>query len=108
MIKATIDAFHTPNLPHEINHYRNDHKYRTDVHCESGLEKSSVLPVLDRFLSLETDFVLNRKQKNRSIKVRFFPSNSQQQSIIHTCQGNLQLTSHLIILFNPFVYTCIT
>ena len=28
--------------------------------------------------------------------------------IIHTCQGNLQLTSHLIILFNPFVYTCIT
>ena len=42
-----------------------------------GLEKSSVLPVLDRFLSLKTDFVLNRKQKNRSIKVRFFPSNSQ-------------------------------
>ena len=38
----------------------------------SGLEKSSVLPVLDRFLSLKTDFVLNRKQKNRSIKVRFF------------------------------------
>ena len=24
-------------------------------------------------LSLKTDFVLNRKQKNRSIKVRFFP-----------------------------------
>ena len=43
----------------------------------TGLEKSSVLPVLDRFLSLKTDFVLNRKQKNRSIKVRFFPSNSQ-------------------------------
>ena len=42
-----------------------------------GLEKSSVLPVLDRFLSLKTDFVLNRKQKNRSIKVRFFSSNSQ-------------------------------
>ena len=39
---------------------------------KSGLEKSSVLPVLDRFLSLKTDFVLNRKQKNRSIKVRFF------------------------------------
>ena len=37
-----------------------------------GLEKSSVLPVLDRFLSLKTDFVLNRKQKNRSIKVHFF------------------------------------
>ena len=37
-----------------------------------GLEKLSVLPVLDRFLSLKTDFVLNRKQKNRSIKVRFF------------------------------------
>ena len=42
----------------------------------SGLEKSSVLPVLDRFLSLKTDFVRNMKQKNRSIKVRFFPSNS--------------------------------
>ena len=42
-----------------------------------GLEKSSVLPVLGRFLSLKTDFVLNRKQKNRSIKVRFFPSYSQ-------------------------------
>ena len=39
---------------------------------EAGLEKSSVLPVLDRFLSLKTDFVLNRKQKNRSIKVRVF------------------------------------
>ena len=45
--------------------------------CQAGLEKSSVLPVLDRFLSLKTDFVLNRKQKNRSIKVRFFSSNSQ-------------------------------
>ena len=39
----------------------------------TGLEKSSVLPVLDRFLSLKTDFVLNRKQKNRSIKFHFFP-----------------------------------
>ena len=38
----------------------------------AGLEKSSVLPVHDRFLSLKTDFVLNRKQKNRSIKIRFF------------------------------------
>ena len=42
----------------------------------SGLEKSSVLPVLNRFLSLNTNFDLNRKRKNRSIKVRFFPSNS--------------------------------
>ena len=47
------------------------------MYCRAGLEKSSVLPVLDRFLNLKTDFVLNRKQKNRSIKVRFFPSNSQ-------------------------------
>ena len=39
---------------------------------DAGLEKSSVLPVLDRFLSLKTNFVLNRKQKNRSIKVCFF------------------------------------
>ena len=42
------------------------------LYLHTGLEKSSVLPVLDRFLSLKTDFVLNRKQKNRSIKVRFF------------------------------------
>ena len=48
-----------------------------NVSVIAGLEKSSVLPVLDRFLSLKTDFVLNRKQKKRSIKVRFFPSNSQ-------------------------------
>ena len=39
-----------------------------------GLEKSSVLPVLDRFLNHKTDFVLNRTQKNRSIKIWvFFP-----------------------------------
>ena len=38
----------------------------------AGLEKSSVLPVLDRFLSLKTDFVLSRKQINRSIKIRGF------------------------------------
>ena len=47
------------------------------VAFKPGLEKLSVLPVLDRFLSLKTDFVLNRLQKNRSIKVRFFSSNSQ-------------------------------
>ena len=60
------------------------HAWKTKVQplgfqCRSaaGLKKSSVLPVVDLFLSLKTDFVLNRKQKNRSIKVRFFPSNSQ-------------------------------
>ena len=53
------------------------HRGNSNEYTQSGLEKSSVLPVLDRFLSLKTDFVLNKKQKNRSIKVRFFPSNSQ-------------------------------
>ena len=33
-----------------------------------GQEKSSVLPVLDRFLKLKTDLFLDRKLKNRSIK----------------------------------------
>ena len=52
MIKATIDAFHTPNLPHEINHYRNDHKYRTDVHCELFRQAENVrfnLPQLEKY-----------------------------------------------------------
>ena len=47
--------------------------FRCNFMSTAGLEKSSVLPVLDRFLSPKTDFVLNRKQKNRSIKVFFFP-----------------------------------
>ena len=34
-----------------------------------GLEKSSVLPVLDRFLKLKTDLFLDKKLKNRSIKL---------------------------------------
>ena len=34
-----------------------------------GLEKSSVLPVLDRFLKLKTDLFLNKKLKSRSIKL---------------------------------------
>ena len=51
MIKATLDAFRTPNLPHEINHYRNDHKYRTDVHCELFRQAENVqfkLPQLEK------------------------------------------------------------
>ena len=35
----------------------------------SGLEKSSVLSVLDRFLKLKTDLFLDKKLKNRSIKL---------------------------------------
>ena len=35
----------------------------------TGLEKSSVLPVLDRFLKLKTDLFLDKKLKNRSIKL---------------------------------------
>ena len=34
-----------------------------------GLEKSSVLPVLDRFLKLKTDLFLDKELKNRSIKL---------------------------------------
>ena len=34
-----------------------------------GLEKSSVLPVLDRFLKLKTDVFLDKKLQNRSIKL---------------------------------------
>ena len=35
----------------------------------TGLEKSSVLPVLDRFLKLKTDLFLNKELINRSIKL---------------------------------------
>ena len=48
MIKGTLDAFHTP---YEINHYRNDHKYRTDVHCELFRQAENVrfkLPRLEK------------------------------------------------------------
>ena len=49
------------------------YKYYEVTHNEAisqaGLEKSSVLPVLDRFLQLKTDFFLDKKLKNRSIKL---------------------------------------
>ena len=35
-----------------------------DVYRGPGLEKSSVLPVLDRFLKLKTDLFLNKKLKS--------------------------------------------
>ena len=38
-------------------------------HMTSGLEKSSVLPVLDRFLKLKNDLFLNKNLKNGSIKL---------------------------------------
>ena len=38
------------------------------VKSDAGLEKSLVLPVLDRFLKLKTDLFLDKKLKNRSIK----------------------------------------
>ena len=50
----------------------NFHKCIVHFSSSSGLEKSSVLQVLDRFLNHKTDFVLNRTQKNRSIKIRVF------------------------------------
>ena len=69
---------------------------------QSGLEKSSVLPVLDRFFSLKTDFVLNRKQKNRSIKIRFFPSNSKDSLY------NSYLSRQFTVNFTPFnTLTCL-
>ena len=68
----------------------------------AGLEKLSVLPVLDRFLSLKTDFVLNRKQENLSIKIRFFPSNSKDS--LYNSYLSRQFTVKAD-LFNPFVHT---
>ena len=56
------NVFHDYNFEFKLN---NSSLEIVDVHKHlgvSGLEKSSVLPVLDRFLSLKTDFVLNRKQ----------------------------------------------
>ena len=46
--------------------------YQVTSECnwEPGLEKSLVLPVLDRFLKLKTNLFLDRKLKNRSIKLR--------------------------------------
>ena len=43
-----------------------------EIALVAGLEKSPVLPALDRFLSLKTDFVLNRKQKKSVHKSSFF------------------------------------
>ena len=58
----------------------------------SGLEKLSVLPVLDRFLNLKTDLFLDKKLKNRSIKIYFSRFCNTQTDIV-TCQN----CSHLII-----------
>ena len=70
--------------------------------CTPGLEKSLVLPVLDRFLSLKTDFVLNRKQKNWSLKIRFFPSNSKDSLY------NSYLSRQFTVNFTPFnTLTCL-
>ena len=58
MIKETLDSFHTPNLRHEINHYRNDHKYRTDVHCELFRQAENVrfkLPQLEKNMTYFKD-----------------------------------------------------
>ena len=68
-----------------------------------GLEKSSVLPVLDRFLKLKTDLFLDKKLKNRSIKrfwtdfwnwkPMYFSRFCNTQTDMVTCQN----CSHLII-----------
>ena len=59
MIKAT-----TTLLPHEINHYRNDHKYRTDVHCELFRQAENVrfkLPQLEKYDVLQRKKRLGKK-----------------------------------------------
>ena len=69
MIKETLDAFHTPNLRHEINHYRNDHKYRTDVHCELFRQAENVrfkLPQLEKKYD-----VLQRLEKKNVLEDNF-------------------------------------
>ena len=58
----------------------------------AGLEKSSVLPVLDRFLKLKTDLFLDKKLKNRSIKLYFSRFCNTQTDIV-----TYQNCSHLII-----------
>ena len=63
---------------------------------KAGLEKSSVLPVLDRFLSLTTDFVLNRKQKKSVHKSSFF---SVQFSIT---VYNSYLSMQFTVNFTPY------
>ena len=45
------------------------HKMLNEILLPAGLEKSSVLPVLDRFLKLKTDLFLDMKLKNRSINL---------------------------------------
>ena len=67
----------------------------------AGLEKSSVLPVLDRFLSLKTDFVLNKKQKNRSIKIVFFFLFCFFRPILKTVY-NSYLSRQFTVNFTPF------
>ena len=67
-------------------------KYTRAQLFKAGLEKSSVLPVLDRFLKLKTDLFLDKKLKNRSIKL-YFSSFCNTQTDIVTCQN----CSHLII-----------
>ena len=78
MIKETLDAFHTPNVPHEINHYRNEHKYRTDVHCELFRQAENVrfkLPQLEKKYD-----VLQRLEKKIRIK---------RQLLFHTVINNV-------------------
>ena len=64
--------------------------------CHTGLEKSSVLPVLDQFSSLKTYFVLNRKQKNWSIKIRFFFSSNLKTVY------NSHLSRQFTVNFTPY------
>ena len=43
----------------------------SDDESQAGLEKLSVLLVLDRFLKLKTDLFFDKKLKNRSVKLYF-------------------------------------
>ena len=64
----------------------------------AGLEKSSVLPVLDRFLKLKTDLFLDKKLKNRSIKLYFSRFCNTQTDIV-TCQNCSLFTPNNPLLF---------
>ena len=68
------------------------HLFKGNFMLQSGLEKSSVLSVLDRFLKLKTDLFFDKKLKNRSIKLCL-----SQDFAIHTDIVTCQNCSHLII-----------
>ena len=66
------------NEGNNISFHLEIRKIIIDYNSPSGLEKSLVLPVLDRFLKLKTSLFLGKKLKNGSIKLCI-----SQNSAIH-------------------------